>query len=91
LTYLAHPDNIISLCANCHVDFDSALPGLIIIPTNIEYFIKYEENDYECRTIAAREGRESPQRTVPSALDYINDGGKFKAYALKSGSLGEDD
>ncbi|KAI9860624.1 MAG: hypothetical protein M1813_006049 [Trichoglossum hirsutum] len=85
LTHLAHRDNIITLCANCHADFDSAVPALTIIPTNMEYFIGYEENDYERRIIAARAGREPPQRTVPSAQDYINKAGKFKAYTLKSG------
>ncbi|KAN0070732.1 hypothetical protein V8E54_010897 [Elaphomyces granulatus] len=85
LTYLAHPDNLITLCSMCYDEFDSFMPDLVIIPTNIEYFIEWEENDYVCRTAAANAGRETPQRTVPRAEDYINSGGKYKAYQLRCG------
>lgn len=83
LTHSAHSDNLITLCSNCHGEFDSSVPALIIIPTDIEYFINWEENDYKCRTAAANAGRETPQRTVPSAEAYLDNGGKFKAYALR--------
>jgi hypothetical protein len=83
LTHPSNPDNLITLCSNCHSEFDSSIPALIIIPTDIEFFIKWEENDYENRTAAANAGRETPQRTVPSAEAYINNGGKFEAYPLR--------
>ncbi|KAN0084956.1 hypothetical protein V8E54_001423 [Elaphomyces granulatus] len=47
LTHLVHPDNLITLCGNYHDEFDSSMPELVIIPTDIEDFIQWEKNDYE--------------------------------------------
>jgi len=41
--YPAHPDNAILLCANCHTEFDDSIPGFIVLPTNLDFFIEYEE------------------------------------------------
>ncbi|KAN0069039.1 hypothetical protein V8E54_012668 [Elaphomyces granulatus] len=59
----AHPDNYIILCANCHNAFDCVMPTIVILPTNIEFFINYEERDYELRT----EGEEPQPRSFPTA------------------------
>ena len=77
----AHPDNFIVLCANCHNAFDCAIPAIVILPTNMEFFINYEERDYESRT----EGEELRPRSFPTAKQYKDAGGMYRAYALSPG------
>jgi len=79
LTHPAHQDNLILLCANCHAEFDSSIPVLTIIPTDLQYFIGYEVDDYQRRLVAASSGYEIP-RKVPTSQDYIGAGGRFKAF-----------
>ena len=73
----AHPDNHIILCANCHSSFDCIMPTIVILPTNIEFFINYEERDYELRT----EGEEPQPRSFPTAKQYKDAGGMYRAYS----------
>jgi HNH endonuclease len=79
--YPAHPGNVILLCANCHTEFDDSIPGFIDLPTNLDFFIEYEERDYESRINAARDGEEL-ERSVPNAIEYDDAGGIYTAYAL---------
>jgi hypothetical protein len=79
VTYLAHADNLLHLCSNCHKSFDSAIPGIVIIPTDVNFFIDWEEKDYTARCQAANESQAIP-RTVPSSKDY---NGTYRAYFLK--------
>ena len=51
LTHLAHLDNIVLLCADCHTVFDNSIPTLAVIPTDLDYFIRYEQSDYEKRIV----------------------------------------
>ena len=74
----AHPDNFIILCTNCHGGFDCPLPAIVILPTNMEFFIDYEERDYQSRT----EGEELRPRSFPTAQQYKDAGGMYRAYAL---------
>jgi hypothetical protein len=74
------PPEIYPLCANCHTEFDDSIPGFIVLPTNLDFFIEYEERDYESRINAARDGEER-ERSVPNAIEY---GGMYTAYALDS-------
>ena len=57
--------NAIPLCPPCHGQFDCHIdPGLVFIPTDLQYFIDFELNDKERRKRAAEEGnfmkREAP-------------------------------
>jgi hypothetical protein len=79
VSYPAHVDNLLHLCSNCHGSFDSAIPGIVIIPTDVNFFIAWEEKDYTARCQAANEGQAIP-RTVPSSKDYT---GTYRAYVLK--------
>ncbi|KAN0075082.1 hypothetical protein V8E54_007693 [Elaphomyces granulatus] len=80
LTHLSHPGNLITLCRNCHGLFDAPVPLLLVIlPTDIQFFIDWEERDYEMRCQAAENSQEVPARTVPTENDYV---GNFKAYPL---------
>ena len=36
-----HPDNVILLCANCHGGFDDSIPSLVIVPTDLQFFIDF--------------------------------------------------
>ena len=86
VTYLAHADNLLHLCSNCHKSFASPIPGMVIIPTDVNFFIDWEEKDYTARCQAARKGQAIP-RTVPSPKDY---NGTYRAYFLKdSTSVGD--
>ncbi|KKZ64670.1 hypothetical protein EMCG_01358 [[Emmonsia] crescens] len=39
--------NVIHLCPNCHVNFNhSSNPGFVFIPSDLGYFIRFEEDDY---------------------------------------------
>ncbi|KAN0079469.1 hypothetical protein V8E54_004683, partial [Elaphomyces granulatus] len=78
LTHLGHPDNLIYLCATCHRLFDAQLPVLVILPSDIDFFVNWENNDYESRCKAAEDGKEVP-RTVPTRDNYP---GKYKAYRI---------
>jgi hypothetical protein len=58
---------------------------MVIILTDVNFFIDWEEKDYTARYQAAYEGQAIP-RTVPSSKDY---NGTYRAYFLKdSASVG---
>ena len=87
---IAHQDNAISLCPTCHSNFDDLnQPGLIFIPTNVEYFIEYEKNDQKRRRETPhiqREGRSIcvGRYGVPSPDEYQNNaGGLYTRYYLR--------
>ncbi|KAN0071881.1 hypothetical protein V8E54_009610, partial [Elaphomyces granulatus] len=78
LTHLSHPQNLIYLCARCHRLFDAQSPVIVILPSDIRFFVDWENSDYESRCKAAEDGKEVP-RTVPTADDYP---GKYRAYRI---------
>lgn len=62
---LTSHENTIPLCPTCHRELDLTLdPGLIIVPTHLEYFIDFELNDRNGR--AGRLG----VRRVPTPDEY---------------------
>jgi hypothetical protein len=79
VTYLAHVDNLLHLCSNCHRAFDAPIPEIVIIPTDVSFFIDWEKKDYTARCQAANEGQTIP-RTVPSSSNY---NGTYRAYLPK--------
>jgi hypothetical protein len=78
LTHLSHPQNLIYLCARCHRLFDAQSPVIVILPSDIRFFVDWENSDYESRCKAAEDGKEVP-RTVPTPDDYP---GKYRAYRI---------
>ena len=64
-------NNGIGLCDTCHTNFDlNPDPGLIIVPTDLEFFVEFEKANYDYRVQQARLGIASPRRKCPSANDY---------------------
>jgi hypothetical protein len=67
---LSSVSNGIALCPTCHVNFDTYEdPGLVIVPSNLEFFVQYEIADYKKREESARCGI-TELRTTPTASDY---------------------
>ncbi|KAI5307942.1 hypothetical protein KEM55_006985 [Ascosphaera atra] len=56
-------ENMVCLCSNCHTNFDSPYPYLLLLP-QLSRFIEHERNDYEERIRKAAEGIQQP-RTIP--------------------------
>ncbi|KAN0076432.1 hypothetical protein V8E54_006574 [Elaphomyces granulatus] len=52
------------------------------MPTDLQYFIGYEVDDYQRRLVAASSGCEI-QRKVPTSQDYIGAGGRYKVIRNK--------
>lgn len=66
------PANGVSLCDNCHVGFDAFdYPGLVFFPTDLQYFIDFEEQDFEWRRNQHRGRGPWSARTVPNAQNYL--------------------
>ncbi|KAH0556343.1 hypothetical protein GP486_005731 [Trichoglossum hirsutum] len=69
---LSHIDNGIPLCPLCHRNFDDILfPGFVFIPTDLAFFIKFEQDDYERRTQIAQATGQVSGRTCPTAENYF--------------------
>ncbi|KAF8419750.1 hypothetical protein EV426DRAFT_614663 [Tirmania nivea] len=66
LTHLAHPDNLLLLCASCHLTYDTPAPSWIMLPVDdvLDLYIRHEQQDYEARRSAGERG-EVLRRTLP--------------------------
>ncbi|KAL8933549.1 MAG: hypothetical protein Q9216_006318 [Gyalolechia sp. 2 TL-2023] len=63
--------NGIALCPTCHVLFDAHdFPGWVFLPTDLQYFVDFEKQDFERREKHYNESGKWPVRLVPSARDY---------------------
>lgn len=65
--YPGQVGNLILLCASCHGGYDSRDTTWFMLPADLKFFIKYEENDYNERKAAASQGIKRP-RTTPEVL-----------------------
>lgn len=64
-------ENAIILCSQCHTKFDMMQdPGWVLYPTDLEFFIDYENHDYELRASEASRGFER-KRSCPTATEYL--------------------
>ncbi|KAL8816855.1 MAG: hypothetical protein Q9223_004207 [Gallowayella weberi] len=64
--------NGISLCSNCHIQFDAHdFPGLVFFPIDLKYFFNFEEQDWERRQDQHDTSGQWPTRLVPTAGDYL--------------------
>jgi len=62
-----------ALCPLCHRNFDQAYdPDFVFVPTDLAYFIDFENEDYEKRSRLAREGI-AMKRTCPTSEMYKED------------------
>lgn len=68
---LASSENAIALCPTCRANFDlTSDPGFIFFPSDLHYFIQFEQRDYDKRVQAASRGIQEP-RVCPSATAYL--------------------
>lgn len=68
---LADVQNAVTLCPTCHREFDDTqCPGFIFFPSDLQFFIDFERQDYERRGRWARNGYDTPTRVCPSAGQY---------------------
>ncbi|KAI5308621.1 hypothetical protein KEM55_005276 [Ascosphaera atra] len=64
--------NLLSLCSVCHEIFDAEYPLLLLLPRDLEYFIRHEKADYEDRVVKAAQGI-SQRRSTPPEDDMVCD------------------
>jgi hypothetical protein len=77
---------VILLCTNFHGGFDDSIPSLVVIvPTDLQFFIDFEERDYQSRANAESEEEAPCKRRVPTAKEYNEAGGMYRAYAMRGG------
>ncbi|OAL28652.1 hypothetical protein AYO20_09376 [Fonsecaea nubica] len=68
---LGDEQNGLPLCPSCRRTFDDLNnPGLIFIPTELEYFIDFERKDYQSRIDTAQRQGDIPPRMVPTPQMY---------------------
>lgn len=66
------PANGIALCPTCHALFDAhEFPGWVFFPTDLQYFLDFEDRDFERRQKHHDDTGEWPVRAVPSAENYL--------------------
>ncbi|KIV89118.1 hypothetical protein PV10_08718 [Exophiala mesophila] len=71
--HLGDEQNGLPLCPSCHRAFDDINnPGLIFIPTDLEYFIDFELKDYHNRLDVASRLSHVPPRIVPTPQMYAD-------------------
>ncbi|KAJ9653321.1 hypothetical protein H2201_009153 [Coniosporium apollinis] len=69
---LGDEQNAIPLCPSCRRAFDNVNdPGLVYIPTDIQYFIDFEKKDFENRADIARRLGYIPPRMTPKPQSYL--------------------
>jgi len=68
--YPGQVGNLILLCASCHGGYDSRDTTWFMLPADLKFFNKYEENDYNERKAAASQGIKRP-RTTPELEDVF--------------------
>ena len=83
--HLGDQQNGIPLCPSCHRAFDDINnPGLVFVPTELYYFIEFEEKDHENRREIARRLGHVPPRLVPTPQMYSE-------HLKRRGLLSQDD
>ncbi|OAP54559.1 hypothetical protein AYL99_11007 [Fonsecaea erecta] len=69
--HLGDEQNGVPLCPSCHRAFDDLNnPGLIFIPSELEYFVSFELKDYQNRIETAGRHGDIPPRMVPTPEMY---------------------
>lgn len=79
------PANRMALCPTCHILFDShEFPGWVFLPFDLQYFIDFEQQDFERREKQFNDTGEWPIGVVPSAQNYLQQ----QATLLPQGAVG---
>jgi hypothetical protein len=87
-------ENSISLCPNCHSEFDNtSLPGFVFFPHDLQYFIEFECSDYLRRERQAEQGtlisrvctnaQGYKMHQMRKAVDQDAWGGLYQRYILR--------
>lgn len=67
---LMSESNAVALCGTCHRNFDLACdPGFVFLPSDVSFFIHFEEEDYRRRCALAEQGI-TASRDCPTASMY---------------------
>lgn len=85
--------NLLVLCKECHAAFNGdVLPTVLVLPSNLEYFIDYEKHNYDSRQAIANflAGKSKylgsemsvPWRKLPTSKEFSR---KYTVYPLSSG------
>ena len=65
------PQNAIALCGTCHKNYDHVYnPSFFFLPTNLQYFLNYEQQDRKLRRRLGRRTGTIPARMCPTAETY---------------------
>jgi hypothetical protein len=64
---LGHQSNLITLCRNCHSQYDGPYPSWFALPEDLDFFIDFEKDDYAKRIAAAERGVKQ-ERALPEVL-----------------------
>ncbi|EGE84672.2 hypothetical protein BDDG_07617 [Blastomyces dermatitidis ATCC 18188] len=69
---LTSAENGIALCAGFHVQFDqTADPGFVLLPVDLQYFIDVELDDIQEKKLALKNGKDvEVHRRVPTVVEY---------------------
>lgn len=63
--------NCVVLCRHCHFHFDrTSNTSFVFLPTDLQYFVDYEERDFAHRLKSFRETGEMKRRTFPDETEY---------------------
>lgn len=58
-------DNATPLCPVCHNAFDRRQPYVIMLPTDLDWFLEFEKRDFSAREQLLKEGR-GRRRAAPA-------------------------
>lgn len=76
--------NAVLLCGLCHANLDLREPRLIFFPTDISWFVDFEDADFELRRTDFLETGKLRRRRPPTKADYENGGEASLLYTRAS-------
>ncbi|KAL9596729.1 MAG: hypothetical protein Q9219_005604 [cf. Caloplaca sp. 3 TL-2023] len=85
LTTLHQRENGMVLCVVCRRTLvDIEIPAWVFLPSNLDYFIEFELNNYRHRTEEYHATSVFPRRKCPKVEEYLEEcGGLYDAYMLR--------
>ncbi|KAL8999387.1 MAG: hypothetical protein Q9188_005901 [Gyalolechia gomerana] len=85
LKTLHDKENGMRMCVLCHASFDDPeMPAWVFVPSNLDYFINFENTDFRRRQREHQTTGNFPIRHCPPAKDYVEEaGGLYDTYMLR--------
>ncbi|KAL8903347.1 MAG: hypothetical protein Q9207_003982 [Kuettlingeria erythrocarpa] len=84
LTTLHDTENGMRLCVTCHHTLDNVeLPGWVFIPTDIDFFLDAEREDFVRRQGELIRTGHFPIRQCPPVESYVEYSGRYDSYMLR--------